>query len=126
MGQIYADLRLTNMLRGLSMDITALVDTGAVFVCVPEAVAVQLGFDPEECTHKLMTLADGSQKRVARIIPLEVTFGNRVCTAEALVLGDEPLMGVLPIEAMDLVIDPRNQVITVNPAHPNEAVYKAK
>ncbi len=126
MGQIYADLHLTNMLRGLSVDITALVDTGARYLCVPEAVAVQLGFDPEECTTKTVTLADGHQRLVPWIAPIMIAFANRTYATEALVLGDEPLMGVLPIEAMDLVVDARKQVITVNPAHPNEAVYKAK
>ena len=41
-------------------------------------------------------------------------------------LGDEALMGVIPLEAMDLVIDPRQQRVTVNPEHPNYPVTLAK
>jgi len=45
---------------------------------------------------------------------------------EALVLGDEPLMGVLPLEAMDLMVDPLRQQLVANPAHPNYPVALAK
>ena len=41
-------------------------------------------------------------------------------------LGNEPLMGVLPLEAMDLLVDPIRQRVTVNPAHPNYPVALAK
>lgn len=44
----------------------------------------------------------------------------------ALVLGDEPLLGVIPLEAMDMVIDPRRQEVMVNPKHPNFPVYPVK
>jgi hypothetical protein len=45
---------------------------------------------------------------------------------EAVVLGDEPLMGVLPMEAMDLVVEPSHERLVVNPAHPNYSVASAK
>lgn len=44
----YADLKLTNLFGGQVVAITALVDTGATFLFVPESVAVQLGFDVSE------------------------------------------------------------------------------
>jgi hypothetical protein len=45
---------------------------------------------------------------------------------EAIVLGDEPLLGVIPMEAMDLVVHPREQTLMVNPLHPNYPVALAK
>jgi hypothetical protein len=39
----------------------------------------------------------------------------------ALVLGNEVLLGAIPMEDMDLVVDPRKQSIDVNPASPNIA-----
>lgn len=42
-------------------------------------------------------------------------------TTDAYVLGDEPLIGVVPIEAMDCIIEPRHQQLVVNPAHPDRA-----
>jgi hypothetical protein len=41
---------------------------------------------------------------------------GRDCVKEALVIGDEPLMGLLPIEALDLIVDPNTQSLI--PAHP--------
>jgi clan AA aspartic protease len=126
MGIMGSALKLTNVFTKQSVMVNALVDTGATFMCVPQSVAVQLGFDTEEVSHTTVTLADGSSKSVPRISPIEITFGDRTCVLEAFVLGDEPLMGVIPMEAMDLVVEPRTQKVVVNPAHPNVPVFLAK
>lgn len=39
----------------------------------------------------------------------------------ALVLGAEVLLGAIPMEEMDLVVDPRDRSVDVNPASPNIA-----
>ena len=38
--------------------------------------------------------------------PIKVAFGKRFCYVGALVLGDEVLLGAVPMEGMDLVVDP--------------------
>ncbi|TAN70723.1 MAG: clan AA aspartic protease [Methylobacter sp.] len=126
MGTTYAELKLTNLFSKQSVTVRALVDTGATFMCVTEAIAVQLGFDTSEVTRHIVTLADGRQLKVPRIAPIEIVFGNRSYITEALVLGDEALMGVLPLEAMDLLVDPLREQLIVNPAHPNFPVALAK
>lgn len=126
MGTTYADLTLTNLFTKQSITVNALVDTGATFMCVTETIAVQLGFDTAEVSRHVVTLADGRQIRVPRIAPIEIGFANRSYITEALVLGDEPLMGVLPLEAMDLLVDPLRQQLIVNPEHPNFPVALAK
>lgn len=45
---------------------------------------------------------------------------------EALVQGNEALMGVLPLEAMEVLVDPLRQELVVNPEHPNYPVALAK
>ena len=117
MGTTYAELKLTNLFSKQSVSIRALVDTGATFMCVTEAIAVQLGFDTTEVSRHIVTLADGRQLKVPRIAPIEIIFGNRSYITEALVLGDEALMGVLPLEAMDLLVDPLREQLIVNPAN---------
>ncbi len=87
-------------------------------MCVTPAQARQFGFDPEAFSTQLVTLADGRRIEAPKIRPFEIAFANRAYATEALVLGDEALMGVLPLEAMDLVVDPRAQRVVVNPAHP--------
>ena len=61
-----------------------------------------------------------------QIAPIEIAYENRTYVTEALVMGDEALMGVLPLDAMDLLIDPTQQRILVNPNHPNYPVASAK
>lgn len=126
MGITYADLRLCNLFNRQQVEVRALVDTGATFMCVTEEVALQLGFDTEETSRQVVTLADGHQRKVPKIAPIEIHFGNRSYVTEALVLGNECLMGVLPLEAMDLLVDPRSQQLIVNPLHPNYPVALAK
>jgi clan AA aspartic protease len=128
MGLTYAQLRLSNESRAtpLHVDIKAPVDTGALFMCVPQGVATQLGFDVTEVRQRVVTLADGSSKSVPVIAPVTIQFENRWYTSEALVLGDEPLMGCIPMEAMDVMVEPRTQRLVVNPEHPNFAVSVVK
>ena len=126
MGLTYATLRLTNLFNRQFVTVNALVDTGATFMCVTEEVAVQLGFDTTEVSQQTVTLADGHQRKVPKIAPIEVAFENRSYVTEAVVLGNEPLMGVIPLAAMDLVVDSRLQKLVVNPQHPNYPVALAK
>jgi clan AA aspartic protease len=126
MGTTYAELQLTNLFNKQSVKVHALVDTGATFMCVTEQEASQLGFDITEMATHVVTLADGRQIKVPRIAPVEIAFGNRCYVTEALVLGNEPMMGVLPLEAMDLMVDPLRQQLIVNPAHPDFPVASAK
>ncbi|MDP2805859.1 MAG: clan AA aspartic protease [Gallionellaceae bacterium] len=126
MGLTYAPLKLTNLFTHQSVEVNALVDTGATFMCVSEEVALQLGFDITEVSQQVVTLADGHQRKVPKIAPIEIAFGNRSYVTEAVVLGNEPLLGVIPMEAMDLIVDPRQQVLIANPQHPNYPVALAK
>lgn len=126
MGLTYAKLKLTNLFNHQQVEITSLVDTGATFMCVTEEIALQLGFDTSEVSRQVVTLADGQQRKVPKIAPIEIAFENRSYVTEAVVLGNEPLLGVIPLEAMDLIVDPRRQMLIVNPQHPNYPVALAK
>ena len=126
MGLAYAVLGLTNLFTRQQVQVNALVDTGATFMCVTEEIALQLGFDIGEVSQQTITLADGHQRKVPKIAPIEITFENRSYVTEAVVLGDEPVLGVIPLEAMDIVVDPRQQTLLVNPQHPDYPVALAK
>lgn len=126
MGLTHANIKLTNFVQKKSIEVNALVDTGATFMCVTAEIAAQLGFDITEVSTQYVTLADGSTRKVPRIAPIEIEYANRSYVTEAVVLGNEALMGVLPLEAMDLQVDSRNQRLIVNPAHPNFPMALAK
>ena len=126
MGLTYAAIRLDNPFLKRGMEVRALVDSGAVFMIVPEHVALQLGFDLEEVGTREVTLADGTHRAVPMVGPMRVSFGDRYCDLSALVFGDEPLMGAVPMEMMDLVLHPATQTLTVNPASPYVPMALAK
>ena len=180
----------------------ALVDTGAVHLCIPEHIQIQLKL--EEIDKKEVTLADGSKKLVPYVGPVEIRYKDRVGFAGALVIpdfsaeksalsesegprgqirkefvllrgvsqilrlyrimhekirdylakpkkslsdffvrplpkaganfaitkfgimGDQVLLGAIPMEDMDLVIIPSKRVLDVNPDSPNVATSVAK
>ena len=119
MGLIHANIELANPRNdSLSpLPARALVDTGAVALCVPEHVAMQL--ELEELEKREVTTADGRHVVVPYVGPVRVGFANRSCYTGALVLGNGVLLGSIPLEDMDLVLNPRLQTVTVNPESPN-------
>jgi clan AA aspartic protease len=104
--------------------VEALADSGALHLCIPEHVRIQLELD--EIDKKEVTIADGSRKLVSYVGPVELRFKNRVGFAGALVLGDQVLLGAIPMEDMDLVVIPRTRTLDVNPESPNVATSIAK
>ena len=126
MGITYADISVENPFQKRRLDLRALVDSGSVFFTVPVHVALQLGFDTTEVGTREVVLADGSRKSVPMIGPVRVHFADRYCDLSALVMGDEPLFGAVPMEMMDLVLNPSTQTLTVNPDSPFVPVALAK
>jgi clan AA aspartic protease len=126
MGLVNAKLALRNPRKPdlQPVEVEALVDSGAVHLCIPPHVQVQLQL--EEIDTKEVVLADGSRKVVSYVGPIELRFKNRVGFAGALVLGDQVLLGAIPMEDMDLVIVPRTRTVDVNPDSPNVATSVAK
>lgn len=126
MGIAYATLELRNPLRPdlTGLPARALADTGVMYLCIPRHVAIQLALSAHE--QREVTLADGTRAPVDYVGPVEVRFGNRRCFVGAMVLGDEVLLGAIPMEDMDLVVHPQSQQVTVHPDRPNIAAGIAK
>jgi clan AA aspartic protease len=121
MGLVTTRLKLTNP-RDPSLEpieVAALADTGSVFLCIPEHVRLQLGLEVHETRE--VKLADGSYHSFPYVGPIIAHFKNRTGFLGALVLGDEVLLGAIPMEEMDLVVNPRDRIVDVNPASPNIA-----
>jgi len=95
----------------------ALVDTGALMFCIPDHICVQMGF--EELEKREITTADGKKQLVPYVGPVLIHFENRNCFVGALVLGDDVLLGAVPMEDMDLIIAPAHKKVIVNPDSPN-------
>jgi clan AA aspartic protease len=121
MGLVNTKLQLKNPrnpdLEAVIVD--ALVDTGAVHLCIPEHIMIQLKLT--ELDKKEVTFADGGKKLVPYVGPIEIRFKNRIGFSGALVLGNQVLLGAIPMEDMDLIVIPSTRTIDVNPNSPNIA-----
>lgn len=106
------------------IEVNSLVDTGSVHLCIPEHLRIQLKL--EEINQKEVTLADGTKRLVPYVGPVEIRFKNRVGFAGALVMGDQTLLGAIPMEDMDLVVVPKRLQLDVNPDSPNIATSIVK
>jgi clan AA aspartic protease len=106
------------------IEVQALADTGALFLCIPQHVATQLQL--KETSRKEITTADGKRQLCPYVGPIHVRFGNRECYVGAVVLEDEVLLGAVPMEDMDLVVIPSDRTVVANPLNPNFATGVAK
>ncbi len=108
------------------MTVTMAVDSGAYMMAINETIRAQLGLSFIEKRKAIM--ADGSVNEYDVVGPIQVKFANRTATCSAMVLqGDnEPLLGAIPMEEMDVIIHPRRQELLVNPDHPNYAQLSMK
>jgi len=100
-------------------EVVAMADSDALHLCIPEHIQIQLRL--EAIDNKEVTLADGSKRLVPYVGPIELRFKNRVGFAGALVMGDQVLIGAIPMEDMDLIIIPKTRTLDVNPDSPNIA-----
>jgi clan AA aspartic protease len=139
MGHVYASIELINandteFARRKLMDqddirriqVEAMVDTGAFYMVINEHIQEILQLPI--VGKKKVALANGQPLECDHVFPIEIRFENRVAHCDAIVLpGDaEPLLGALPLEQMDVLIDPVRQRLIVNPAHPEYAVLKMR
>lgn len=126
MGIIRAEFSFANPAERALQPIKAraLVATGALHLCLPEHMAIQLNL--RELEHREVTLANGHRTTVPYCGPVEICFKNRHCFTGAMVMGDEPLLGAIPMEDMDLVVIPSRQTVDVNPLSPNIPLSVAK
>lgn len=108
------------------MTLTALVDSGAYMLAINENVKTQLNL--KVIDNQIAQLADGSKVSLDIVGPIDIRFENRSTTCRAMVLpGDaEILLGAIPMEDLDVVINPREQKMMVNPNSPNFAQKSLK
>jgi clan AA aspartic protease len=121
MGLVHADIELKNLTNASfhPVVVKSLVDTGALHLCIPEHIAIQLGIDCSLADKREVTIASGEKRLCPYVGPLLISFENRTCFTGALVIGDEVLLGAIPMEDMDLIVHPAKKALLVNPNSPN-------
>ena len=139
MGLVYAEIELISgddlalYRRGFQsegqikrMKVNALVDSGAYMLVISEHIRQQL--DLAVIEEQLFRLADDSERRAKVVGPVEVRFENRRASVDAVVLpgAEEVLLGSIPMEDLDVVIEPKQQRLIVNPESPYIATKHLK
>jgi len=109
MGYVHATIELSNPREPELEPIStaALADTGALMLCIPEDLALQLKLEQE--SEREVTVADGRSMTVPYVGPIKVTFGDRLCFVGGLVIGNDVLLGAIPMSDMDLTVHPSRQ-----------------
>jgi predicted aspartyl protease len=97
----------------------ALVDSGATFLSLPTALIEKLGL--KRFGMRRMRTAGGARE-VPAYEAVRLTIQGRDCVVEVLELPDDcpVLIGQLPLEAMDFVIDMKGHKLIGNPQHGGE------
>ncbi len=137
MGEVRTKVKLTNAIdEGLARrgkisekeirryEADALVDMGAVSSVIPANVMEQLGV--LSIGSRIAEYADGRKDRVLLTEPITFDIIGRITTENAMVLGDEVIIGQTVLEVIDMQVDCVNQKLIPNPAHPDQPVVKIK
>ncbi len=115
-------LRTPDQARSVTVT-DALVDTGATLLSLPTALIKRLGleqFTPKQVRSSL-TVTEAAIYEAVRL-----TIGGRSCTMDVMEVPDDVpvLIGQLPLEHLDFVVDLQSRSLIGNPAHGGEHVYE--
>jgi clan AA aspartic protease len=137
MGEVRVTIKLTNNVDDVlaqqgklpveqvrMLEIEGVVDTGSVSLTLPSHIVEQLGLTRK--FKQVAQYADGRLEEVDVTEPVYVEILGRKTSEEALVLGDEILIGQTVLEKTDLWVDTRGRRLMPNPAHPNQPVLKVR
>jgi clan AA aspartic protease len=126
MGETRAKLTLVNVKdKGLAsegvikeaqirtVEVEAIVDTGVTTLVIPESLRVKLGLGIAKSSA--VTLADGKSEACTVAEPVEIVWKDRKAADYPIVLSgesDEVLLGFIPLEMMDVVVDVVRECLT--------------
>ena len=102
--------------------VTAMVDTGAATLVINEAIRRQLGLNLQDIY--VAELADGSVQTYNKTEAVQIQWKNRdaLCRAILIPNASDVLLGAIPLEEMDLIINPLKQELIG--AHGDQAILR--
>ena len=103
--------------------VKAVVDTGAITLFITEELRQQLGL--EIVGEWPVFVANGAVEMAKKTEGVEVCWKDRsmLCSPRVIPGGKEILLGVIPMEEMDLIVDPLKEVLVG--AHGDEILHRA-
>jgi clan AA aspartic protease len=132
MGNVFAEITVSNTFDiGLvqagqitendvrTVTLTALVDTGATTLVINEDIFNQLGLSVVKT--RSINIAGGVKEEAKITSPVNIQWKDREATVNAMMLPQgKPLLGVIPLEFMDLIVDPKHHELIG--AHGDEVI----
>ncbi len=127
MGKVWADIEVINAgeeyaaangalakYKVRRINVNALVDTGATILVLPEKDIIALGLQLRRTTRS--RFAEGKSKECKIYGPVTVRFCKRTMQTEAMQgpANIPPLLGQIPMEGLDVLVDPKNQRLVLN------------
>ena len=119
MGLVYSEITMANPVEmdAKPIKVKCLAETGSTYLVIPEHIAAQLHLTTRQMRE--VTMVVRSSHTVPYAGPARITFENRNCFVGTLIMGNEVLIDVVPMEDMDSVILPKLLKLSVNPESPN-------
>ena len=102
----------------------ALVDTGSIMLAAPKSVISQLGLLPAR-TRPLRTAGGVVTAQIYHAARLTVQGRDCSCDVMEVPDGCPVLIGQVPLELLDWVVDPVNQRLIGNPEHGGQHMIDA-
>lgn len=101
----------------------ALVDTGATLLSIPTSLIQRLGLSR---IGQRRIVSSIGYSEAAMYEAVRLTIQGRTCTMDVMEVPDgvPVLIGQLPLEHLDFVIDSRARTLIGNPAHGGEHIYE--
>jgi clan AA aspartic protease len=103
--------------------VDALVDTGATTLALPLRLIQQLGLGK---VRERSTITSQGTAQVGMYEAVRLTIMGRDCVVEVMEVSDAtpPLIGQIPLEILDLVVNPSARKLSGNPEHGGEHVLE--
>jgi len=119
MGKVIEKVKLTSLFDPTkTREVETVIDTGATMLVLPEDIVDELGL--RKIREATVKYANNQTERksvyAGLIVELKGRIGNFEAVAE--VIGSQPLVGQIVLEALDLVVDPRTRTLIPNPRSP--------
>lgn len=123
MGEVVVEVTLTNLQEPTrTLTGQAVADTGATLSSIPAPVAQQLGLQTR--AGALARFADGRTEPVLIAEGLRWEIGGRVTTDEALILGEQILIGQTVLEKTHWLVDCAGKRLVPDPAQPEYPIFR--
>ena len=119
MGKVMEKLKLRSLFDPTkSLEVDAVIDTGATMLVLPQNLVDELGL--KKIREATVKYANNQTQKKSVYAGLVVELKGRIGSFEAVaeIIGSEPLVGQIVLEALDLVVDPRTRTLIPNPRSP--------